>query len=185
MDLDDVSRLHQALGPVLTVQIREPDLSGRALLEFARAVAARGPPIVINGRADVALCIEGAGLHLPEAGFTAEDGRRLIGPHRQLGCSRHTDAGVAEAADAADYVTISPIFDTAEKGPPIGLHGLRTAIHAARGRTAIYALGGVSADNVASVWQCDAAGVAAIGWAWKKSLHPTKGMLDDRLPEPT
>ncbi len=149
---------------VAAVQIREKDLGGRALAELARALQplcrARGAPLFVNDRADVALAVGLSGVHLAGTSISAADARELLGGAAIVGVSCHSRDEVAAAAAAADYATFGPIFDTPSKrayGPPKGPAALAEA--AALGLP-LYALGGVRPENVVGI--TGARGIAAL-----------------------
>jgi thiamine-phosphate pyrophosphorylase len=87
--------------------------------------------------------------------------RQALGPTALVGMSAHGMADVTSARLAgADYVTLSPIYETASKpgyGPALGIEAVRLAAEA---NTAIVGLGGISAGNAAAVRHAGAAGVA-------------------------
>src|SRR5512140_1755016 len=64
------------------VQVREKDLSDRALLALARevvgAVAGTGARVLVNGRPDVASAAGAHGVQLPEEGLPVEAVRRAF-----------------------------------------------------------------------------------------------------------
>jgi thiamine-phosphate pyrophosphorylase len=161
---------------VAAVHLREKDLGGRELLALARALAAvcraRGQTLLVNDRLDVALAVGADGVHLPAAGVSPADARRLLGPAALVGVSCHSAADVGRArAGGASFATFSPIYDTPSKrayGPPLGLAALRDA---ARLGLPLVALGGVDAGRVAEVRAAGAQGVAAIR-AWLASGDP-------------
>lgn len=155
----------RAAGP-LALQLREKQLDDRALFQLALALRRHlgdALPLVINGRADVALAAGVAGVHLPAAGVPVAALRRRFGSRLWLGCSTHHPDEVAQAAqDGADYVTFGPVFPTPSKaayGAPPGLDGLRQA--AAHGLP-VFALGGVCAENLPQVAAAGAYGAAGI-----------------------
>ena len=66
-------------------------------------------------------------------------------------------------AAGADYVTLSPIYQSASKpgyGPPLGLDAIKRA---AQIGIPILALGGIAASNAAATMNAGAAGVAVMG----------------------
>ena len=147
------------------VQVREKDLGGRALLELARGLrrAAAPVPVLVNGRADVALAGGCAGVHLTSSGLPLAALRRRFGAALMIGCSTHRPEEVEAAREAgADYAVFGPVFETPSKaayGPPPGLDGLRRA--SAHGLPVI-AVGGIGPGRMAAVAAAGAAGVAGI-----------------------
>jgi len=62
------------------IQLREKDLSGRALAELLREALRRVPAgcrIVLNDRLDVACALGAGGVHLGRESLSVEDARRL------------------------------------------------------------------------------------------------------------
>ena len=77
----------------------------------------------------------------------------------------HSDTDVTHAAmHGVDWVLVSPIFTTPNKGAPRGLSAIRNAaeITSARASPKIIALGGVDASNAASCLEAGADGIAVI-----------------------
>ncbi len=151
--LIDVSRAAITAG-FRSVMIREKDLGGRELLELARPIHAAcldsGALCLINDRLDVALALEGAGAHVGRHGMPVRDARRLLGPTRLLGYSAHDEQEASEAlAAGADYVTLSPVFDSVSKSGLVG-RGPHWFAGTARqlGWDRVVALGGVTGKTL-------------------------------------
>jgi thiamine-phosphate pyrophosphorylase len=162
-----VAQAEEAAGAGVTlVQIRERDLSSRALADLSASVvaAARGTPvrIVVNDRVDVALSAGADGVHLRNDSFEAARVRALAPPEWIVGRSIH---GVAEAdwlGPDVDYAIFGAVFPSASKAgaAPAGLAALRSA--AAASPCPVLAIGGVSTANLREIAAAGAAGVAAI-----------------------
>ena len=150
------------------IQLRERDLSAKELVALARQVqpmAASCPSqLVINDRIDVALAIDGAGVHLRSTSLSLPVARRLLGPRRLLGISAHSVEEVVEAeSDGADYVVLGPIYDTPSKhayGPPLGLRRLEEACK--RTHIPVIGIGGVTAARATDMRRAGAFGAAVI-----------------------
>ncbi|HEX8698048.1 MAG TPA: thiamine phosphate synthase [Myxococcaceae bacterium] len=152
-------RLLQALehaleaGPDVAVQHRHPDAPTRTFLEEARVLAAlcqaRGNPLFVNGRLDVALLV-GAHLHLPSHGPTVADVRPLLPAGRMVSVAVH-DTTEAQLATGADLALVSPVFSPGSKPgdtrPPLGPEGFQ-ALMAALPCPAL-ALGGITPERAA------------------------------------
>ena len=141
------------------IQIREKDLSAKALLDLTRrAVAITKIPILVNGRADIALAAGARGVHLPAGSIAPRELRRMAG---LIAVSCHTlDEVRAAEAEGADFVVFGPIFATPGKGSPVGLDALARA--AASVRIPVLALGGVTTANAILCVMSGAAGIAGI-----------------------
>lgn len=148
------------------IQIREKDLTGRALRALVGAAIAAAPAqrVVVNDRLDVALAAGAAGVHLPEDGLDVATARALTPAGFVLGCSRHAAATAAEAAAAgADLVQLGPIWATPSKaayGPPLGEAALAAARAAIGDRATLVAVGGI--DTPARAAAARAAGADAV-----------------------
>ncbi len=151
------------------IQIREPDLPDRALLDLVRCAvdAARGTGsrILVNDRFDVALAAGADGVHLRSSSAPARLMRRHLPPGFLLGRSVH---GAAEAARVAagggvDYLTLGTVFPSASKAgrAPCGVDALAETTRMVR--LPVLAIGGVTVDNLREVLDAGAAGAAAIG----------------------
>ena len=112
------------------------------------------------------------GVHLPSAGVSPADARRLLGAGRLVGVSCHSAEDVARAlAGGADLATFGPLFETPSKrayGAPVGLERLAEA---ARLGLPLFGLGGVNLSNASAVVDAGAAGLAAIR-AWLEADDP-------------
>lgn len=153
---------------VRLVQLREKDLSARDLLALARAVKARtdaaGARLLVNDRADVALGVGAAGVHLTSADPPVAEVRAWLGPAALIGVSTHTVAeAVAAGREGASFVTFGPVYDTPSKrglGTPVGTDVLAEAVRAAG--VPVFALGGVDVGALDAVRDAGAHGVAVI-----------------------
>ncbi len=155
----DIIRDQMEIG-VDYIQIREKDVSARALFEFTLAVLeARedmsplpiATRILINSRADIALAAGADGVHLP-----ARAPLQTL-PGLLVGRSCHSLEEVNNAH--ADLVTFGPVFNTPRKGSGQGLEQLRTASQLGK---PVFALGGVTWENADSCMNAGAIGIAGI-----------------------
>jgi thiamine-phosphate pyrophosphorylase len=168
------------------IQIREKDLGGRALLRRVREAleAARGTraTVLVNDRVDVALAAQAQGVHLGRAGLPPGAARRIGGEDLVLGASSHTLEEAAEAQEeGADYLFFGPVFATASKmawGEPVGVAKLEAVLHTVR--VPVYAVGGISLDNLERLRGLPLAGVAMIS-AFVRT--PSVGELIRRVHE--
>ena len=153
------------LGATL-LQLRDPSASVRALEREARRLIDKvSVPVVVNARADLALAVGAAGVHLPEADIPAAAARRLLGGDRLVGRSVHSVPAAVEAeAQGADYVVFGPVFasSTHPDQAPTGLESLRELARAVS--IPVLAIGGVDAPRAIACADAGAAGFAAIGY---------------------
>ncbi|MGZ3457524.1 MAG: thiamine phosphate synthase [Archangium sp.] len=161
-----LAALERALevGPQVAVQHRHPGATGRQFLEEARLLSglcrARGNPLFVNGRLDVALLV-GAHLHLPAGGLTPEEVRPHLPAGRLVSVAVH-DEQEAHQARGADLALVSPVFPPGSKPndtrPPLGPEGFRRLASALS--CPALALGGITAGRASLL--TGAAGFAVI-----------------------
>ena len=153
---------------VPAIQLRERDLSARELVTLAREVqavtASRRSQLLINDRIDVALALEGVGVHLRSNSLPVSIARQLLGAQRLLGVSVHAvEEAVQVESLGADYIVLGPIYETPSKqmfGPPLGIHTLEKACRLVR--IPIIGIGGVTAARAREMRRAGAFGVAVI-----------------------
>ncbi len=153
---------------VPAIQLRERDLSARELVTLAHEVqtvtASRTSQLLINDRIDVALALEGVGVHLRSNSLPVSVARQLLGTQRLLGISVHAvEEGLSAQSQGADYIVLGPIYETPSKqmfGPPLGIHTLAKACRLVR--IPIIGIGGVTAARAREMRHAGAFGVAVI-----------------------
>jgi len=146
------------------IQIREKHLEARALALLVREAVAvcKNAQILVSSRVDVALACGAAGVHLPAGSIPPLAWRNIVPPGFLIGVSCHNLAEI-KASAGADFVVYGPVFAPLSKvdpRQPVGLSGLRQACSMAP--VAIFALGGITAQNAAECIAAGAAGVAGI-----------------------
>jgi hydroxymethylpyrimidine kinase/phosphomethylpyrimidine kinase/thiamine-phosphate diphosphorylase len=153
-------------GGATCVQLREKRCDGgRFAARAAAALAAcraRGVPLLVNDRVDVALAVGADGVHVGQDDLPAAAVRAMIGPDMLLGVSVKTpaEAAAAEAA-GADYLGAGAVYPTGTKDSSvIGLDALAAICAAVR--IPVAAIGGVGAGNAAAAVGAGAGGVAVV-----------------------
>ena len=167
--LATLARIRAAvLAGVNLIQIREPRLTARDLVEFTRRACDAGQTsarVVVNDRVDVAIAAGAAGVHLRGNSFGAA---RVRGVTRGfvIGRSVHSveEAVAVERAGGCDYLIFGTVFESANKpaGHTVtGLPALRDVC--SRIALPVLAIGGMTRERIADVRAAGAAGIAAIG----------------------
>jgi thiamine-phosphate pyrophosphorylase len=160
------------------IQLREKDLPAASLTVMARkllqTISLTSSPtrLLINSRPDVALAINAHGVHLSSSPdeLTPTQVRDLYAsanqpaPHITTSC--HTLEDVQRAhTENVDAILFAPVFEkplpNQQPLPGQGLDQLRAACLAAT-PIPIYALGGVTPENIPSCLEAGASGVAGI-----------------------
>ncbi len=155
-------------GGLPALMLREKDLPEELILplatEMRELTANAGALLIVNRRLKIARAVGADGVHLGADGPTIAEARDALGEEAILGYSAHGEGEALRAFElGADYVIFSPIFETPSKEgilKPIGLSALEHLVRSAPGP--VTALGGISLENVGSVAQTGAAGIAVI-----------------------
>ena len=113
-----------AQGGATCIQLRLKDVSARDLAGLAEElIRSIKVPLIINDRADVALAIGAAGVHLGADDIPVRAVRSFAPPGFIIGASVGSDDEVKNA-EGADYVGIGPVYASGSKkdaGKAIGL----------------------------------------------------------------
>ncbi|SMB79959.1 thiamine phosphate synthase [Deinococcus hopiensis] len=162
-----LARVEAALGGgVDLLQLRCKDWEARAyiaLAERTRELAhARGVPLIVNDRVDVAWASEADGVHLGQGDLPPAWARQLA-PGLAIGRSTHApEQARAALADASAYLAVGPVHVTPTKPgrAAVGLDYVRWA--AAHLPGVWYAIGGLNAKNLPEVLEAGARRVAVV-----------------------
>lgn len=157
----------------LCVQLRDKHRAIVSLRVFASRVRlitrSVGASLVINGDAALARDVGADGVHLGRGAGSVQEARAICGPRAWISVSAHSDGAVRRGLrDGADAVLVSPVFPSrppsvlAAEKEGRGLDALRSARAIADGKMAVYALGGVDADNTRACAEAGADGVAVV-----------------------
>lgn len=149
------------------IQLRDKEISDRAFIDVARRLQVMcyeaGALFFVNDRVDVAHALD-CEVHLGFNDLPVSLARKALGPGAIIGYSPET-AGEARqvAEDGADYLGIGSVFPTlskADAGEPIGVDGIERMC--GTGIAPVIAVGGITAQNAASVARAGASGIAVI-----------------------
>ncbi|MES2833569.1 MAG: thiamine phosphate synthase [Pseudomonadota bacterium] len=126
-----------------------------------RAVTRDASVRLLIGLDDALADMVGAdGVHLPERALSRAAALKAAHPDWIITGASH---GAVESIEALDAVVLSPVFTAggvSSGKPQLGTEGF--AAFAARIRRPAYALGGVNAENAASLIGCGACGIAGV-----------------------
>jgi 8-oxo-dGTP diphosphatase len=156
-------------GPLL-LQLREPGLPAaefERLFARLRMLRERRPRlrILVSSRHPASFAAAVDGIHLTARDLAAARERPRV---RWVGASCHETAELTQAdALGCDFATIGPVSPTASHpgAPTLGFDGLARRIEATP--LPVYALGGLSAGDLAAAEAAGAHGVAAMRAAWR------------------
>ena len=166
-----LQRLERALERgIRLLQLRAGQLPEPALLALyrqAQMLARRyEATLLLNGSPEQALAVQADGVHLRA--------RRLLSLHsrplpadRWVAASCHSETELRHACRLGlDFVVVSPVKHTRSHPdtPPLGWEGLQVLTEMAN--LPVYALGGMTPDDLEQAWRHGAQGIAAIRSLW-------------------
>ena len=138
------------------VQYREKNKPTRDMVSEAAKIAkiCQGRAVfLVNDRIDVALAVDVDGVHIGQDDMPYSLVRKLLGPDKVIGLTTHNvDESLEAERIGADYIGLSPIFNTATKedaGTGCGVDMVRAVREAVS--LPIVAIGGLSMENTGDV----------------------------------
>jgi thiamine-phosphate pyrophosphorylase len=163
----NISDVKNALAAkVKIIQYREKQATTREMYEEAEELReiCKGAVFLINDRVDIAQSIGADGIHIGQEDLPYRVARKLLGKKKIIGVTVHSIGQAREAQWlGADYVSISPVFNTHTKpdaGIPLGV----TLIKKIKEHVSIpvFAIGGINLSNAREVIRAGADGLCAI-----------------------
>jgi len=162
-------------GGVTLVQLREKDRSGLEYYNLAVKVKAitdaYGIPLIIDDRADIALAVDAAGVHVGGADLPVAMARKIMGGKIVGATAKTVETALKAKEDGADYLGVGAIYPTTTK---VVTHlteiSTLNAIVDATGLPAV-AIGGLNAENMHVLKGSKASGIAVVS-AIMKSDNP-------------
>lgn len=157
-DLMSTPTLEQAVeqaieGGITLVQLREKDASSldfyHTALGVKRMTDAKGIPLIINDRVDIALAVDAAGVHVGQEDLPAKTVRAILGEEKLLGVSVSTVEEALQAErDGADYLGVGAMFATGTKTDAqlVSMEELRKIRSAVS--LPIVVIGGINAETI-------------------------------------
>ena len=119
---------------------------------------------LVNDRLDVAIACGADGVHLGQEDIRVDTARQIAPPGFIIGISVSSIEEAEQAQkDGADYIALSPVFDTTSKtdaGRGHGLALLETICN--RVTVPVIAIGGIGVTNAAGIFESGAEGIAVI-----------------------
>ena len=159
---------HRLQADLRLIQVREPQMTARALKRFTSAVVemahAHGACVLVNEDAELANRCAADGVHLKASQLRA---LRERPDFPLVGASCHDAAELDLAARlAADFVVLGPVAPTPSHpgSPAMGwsafANGLRDY------QLPVYALGGMRSSDLEAAWMCGAHGISMQRAVW-------------------
>jgi thiamine-phosphate pyrophosphorylase len=117
--------------------------------------------LILNDRPDLALAAEADGVHVGQDDTPVDQARQIVGAERLVGLSTHSPSQI-DATVGVDYIGVGPVHETPTK-PGRPAVGLELVGYAAEHATVpFFAIGGISAANVAPVLGAGANRIAVV-----------------------
>jgi thiamine-phosphate pyrophosphorylase len=171
-DTTDTARLVAAVAAALeggaaAVQYRnksnDPFLRDAQAHALARVFAARGGIHIVNDDPALARAVGADGVHIGSDDGSIEAARAIVGPERLVGVSCYDDLRLAAAAveAGADYVAFGSFFPSSTK-PGARRADIALLREARSLGVPVVAIGGINADNAATLFDAGADAVAVI-----------------------
>jgi thiamine-phosphate pyrophosphorylase len=153
---------------VEVVQYRNKNAETREMYEEALRLASicrhAKSLFLINDRLDIALAVDADGVHVGQSDMPCILARRLLGPDKIIGVTVHNLKEALKAeTQGADYLGVSPIFETATK-PDAGTAAGIGLLEEIREQVDIplAAIGGINHANALQVIRAGADAICAI-----------------------
>ncbi len=147
------------------IQYRDKKNTRRAIYENAvdlrQITSEYDATLIINDHTDIALASDAEGVHLGQDDLPLKEARKITGQKFTIGISTHSIEEALEAQDTgADYLGFGPIFHTNTKdaGEPKGIGALKEVKKIVN--IPVIAIGGINTENLASVLDAGADGIA-------------------------
>ncbi len=162
-------------GLVAALQIRLKDATEAEITAAVRRLTpiahAHGVAVILNDDPALAARLGCDGVHVGQGDAPCAEARRLMGPDRMVGVTCHDSRHLAmEAAEAgADYVAFGAFFPTATKDAPTRADPEILSIWQEVMETPCVAIGGITAENAASLAAAGADFLAVSAGVW---AHP-------------
>jgi thiamine-phosphate pyrophosphorylase len=132
--------------------------------------------LILNDRPALVAAAGWDGVHVGQDDLSAADARALLGSRAIVGLSTHTDEQVRLAdREPVDYIAVGPVFRTLSKSntsPIIGLEGVERA--RALTNKPLVAIGGITLENAASVYDAGADSLAVISAIFSADRDPSR-----------
>ena len=136
--------------------------------------------LILNDRIALVAAAGWDGVHVGQDDGPAADARALLGTNAIVGLSTHNDEQVRLADEQpVDYIAIGPVFETSSKAdtsPVLGLAGVTRA--RALTKKPLVAIGGITRENAASVYDAGADSLAVISAIFGMGTNPAHAAGD-------
>lgn len=149
-------------------QLRDKQAEGARLMQYARAavdaLSETAAKLIVNDRVDVALASGAVGVHLGQDDMLLSDARAMSGGRLWVGISTHDiEQAIQAEQQGADYIGCGPTFPSSTKSFDAFAGTAFLQQTAQRITLPIFAIGGITLDNLVGVLQAGCTRVAVSG----------------------
>lgn len=156
------------------VQLRMKDATLPQIMQQGRVVAglcrSYGATFILDDHVELVEALGADGVHLGKNDMPVREARALLGPGKIIGATANSFDDIKRAVDdGADYIGLGPFRFTTTKAklsPVLGLEGYADIMQKCRCEginIPIVAIGGILADDMASIMATGVSGVAVSG----------------------
>jgi thiamine-phosphate pyrophosphorylase len=187
---EQFNNIQQALDAgCLWVQLRFKNAAKHELMPLAEKVRLLcqnyEATFILNDYAQLAKQLEADGVHLGLLDTSIADARKILGAEKIIGGTANTLSDVLQRIEeGCDYIGLGPLRFTTTKeklSPVIGIAGYQRILNELKKqelKTPIYAIGGVTPEDVQDLIACGVYGIAVSGII---TQHPHKKQLIKNL----
>ncbi len=150
------------------IQLRDKNVSDLESTRRAKDLSDRlktsDTLFIMNDRLDIAMISGADGVHLGDEDIPVIKAREIAGADFIIGTSTHSyEQAMGALEGGPDYIAFGPVFESPTKPgrKPVGVKLLKK-ISARAADTPVVAIGGITPDRLASVYESGAAGAAMI-----------------------
>ncbi|MGN0182952.1 MAG: thiamine phosphate synthase [Candidatus Ornithomonoglobus sp.] len=168
------------------IQLREKNIPDEKYLEYAEEALAvcrkYNVPLIINDNIDVCLKSGADGVHLGQGDASPADARRILGSGAIIGVTAKTARQAQKAySDGADYIGSGAVFGTATKGDAkkMSIDTLKEITSVSM--LPVYAIGGISIDNVEELKGSGIYGIAVVSGIFKGDIEENSQRLKEAV----
>ncbi|HEX9756720.1 MAG TPA: thiamine phosphate synthase [Nitrospiria bacterium] len=158
---------HALNAGVRLLQYREKEIPGVSRLSIAKKIKTLCEKfqctLIINDDIELAVKVGADGVHLGQEDSSVENARIQLGVKAIIGVTvRNVTQALEAQKGGADYIGLGPIYKSPTKQPvhPLGckiIHKVQDQV-----KFPIFAIGGISLENVEEVMNAGASGIAVI-----------------------
>lgn len=150
-------------------------------IQVKELCAAYRATFILNDHVDIAKMVDADGVHLGLSDISIAEARSILGENKIIGGTANTLEDVLMRIDEkCDYIGLGPFRFTPTKeklSPVLGLNGIALIMKEVLSgviQIPIYAIGGITPDDVAAIMETGVFGIAVSGVL---TTHPAKKEL--------